>query len=140
MSKSTVFVVEDHQSVLDAISALLATSGYRTQCYLSHEAFLSQLNMPEEEEGCILVDLTAPGVNGRQFMRRLRARGCNLPVIAGTFSATDEEIQAWLSIGVFAVLYKPFETGELLETVQNAMNLSLYFLICSSLTSLLQPF
>jgi two-component system response regulator FixJ len=138
MSKSTVFVVEDHQSVLDAVSELLATSGYRTRCHLSHEAFLSQHDMPEE--GCILIDLTAPGVNGRQFMWRLRARGCNLPVIMAAFSATDEQIQEWLNIGVFAVLYKPFEPGELLETVENAMNLSLYFLICSSLTSLLQPF
>jgi two-component system, LuxR family, response regulator FixJ len=138
MSKSTVFVVEDHQSVLDAVSELLATSGYRTRCYLSHEAFLSQQDLPEE--GCILIDLTAPGVNGREFMWRLRARGCNLPVIMTTFSATDEQIQEWLNIGVFAVLHKPFDPAAFLETVQEAMNLSLYFLICSSLTSLLQPF
>jgi two-component system response regulator FixJ len=138
MTKSTVFVIEDHPSVLDAVSELLATSRYRTRCYLSDEGFLSQHEMPEE--GCILVDLTAPGLNGRQFMWRLRARGCNLPVIMTTFSAADAQIQDWLNIGVFAVVYKPFEPDVFLKTIQDAMDLSTLYLMCSSLTSLLQPF
>jgi FixJ family two-component response regulator len=130
MSKSTVFVIDDHQSVLDAVAALLEVSGYQAKCFPRQEAFFKQRSMPKE--GCILADLTAPEASARQFMRRLRANGCMLPVISASFSTSAELARELQRIGVFAVLKKPFDASDFLEAVQQAMNLSLYALMCGA--------
>lgn len=134
MSKSTVFVIEDHQLVLDAVAKLLEVSGYAPKCFSRHETFFKQRSMPQE--GCLLVDLTVPGVNASQFMRRLRANGCMLPVISASFLTPMELVCELQRLGVFAILKKPFEASEFLETIQQAMKLSLYALMCGTFSAL----
>jgi FixJ family two-component response regulator len=134
MSKSTVFVIDDHQVVLDAVAALLKANGYGSKCFARHETFFKQRSMPRE--GCILVDLAAPGMNARQFMRRLRANGCMLPVISASFSTNAELVRELQRLGVFAILKKPFEAPEFLETIQQAMNLASYALLCGTFSAL----
>jgi FixJ family two-component response regulator len=134
MSKSTVFFSEDHQQVLDAVAALLEASGYASKCFSRHETFFKLRAMPEE--GCILVDLAAPGMNARQFMRRLRSNGCMLPVISASFATPAAAVRELQHLGVFAILKKPFGATEFLDTIQQAMNLSLYALMCGTFSAL----
>jgi FixJ family two-component response regulator len=138
MSKPIVFIVDDHPSVLGAMDALLAVSGYQAQCFLSAEDFLAQHPLPTK--GCLLIDLTMPGIDGPAFMQRLRAEGCHLPVVMTSHLVESDAAQRWLDIGVFAVLNKPFEANDFLTTIHQAMRLSSYALVCGSLKSLLAAF
>ncbi len=58
----TVFLVDDDASFLRGIDRLLRGSGYATECFSSASAFLTSLR--SEANGCALIDLRMPGMDG----------------------------------------------------------------------------
>lgn len=73
--------------------------------------------------GCLLLDLTLPGLQGPQLQAELNRRGARIPVIFlsahGDIPTTVRTIQA----GALDFLTKPVEGGRLLERVACAMEL-----------------
>jgi FixJ family two-component response regulator len=131
MDIPTVYVVDDDPAVLRAVAALLEVSGYRTQGFLSAREFLTQPQVPQE--GCLVIDLTMPGIDGPVFMHLLRAFGSPIPVIMGSHGVRPADVQRWLQMGISAVLDKPFDAGDFFRAVQQAMNLSTYAKLCATL-------
>jgi FixJ family two-component response regulator len=134
MCKLIVYVVDDSRLVLSAVEALLTVSGYAARCFLSPYGFLASRSRPND--GCLVIDFTAPVIDPAAFMGRLRSEGRHLPVIMATFMFDRAKTQTWLKHGVFAVVEKPFDATDFLGTVEQALNLSPFGAACSSLSSL----
>lgn len=77
-----VFIVEDDQSVRDALGLLLGMEGHQVSLFADAESFLKAYR--PDWRGCLLIDIRMPGMDGLMLQRRLREIGCRIPVIVMT--------------------------------------------------------
>jgi two-component system, LuxR family, response regulator FixJ len=134
MSKPIVYVVDSDRLVLLAVEALLNSAGHEARCFLSPQGLLSYRR--RSGEACVVIDLTDPGIDAPAFMRELRTQGRHLPVIMATFMFDPKVAQKWLQQGVFAIVEKPFDGDEFLETIDQALSSPAIAAACSSLKTL----
>ena len=64
-----VFVVDDDPAVLSSIEAHLTAQSYDVQCFASAEEFIAQHH--PTHVGCVVIDLSAPGMGGSELIRHL---------------------------------------------------------------------
>ena len=86
----TVVLVDDDQSVRDALKWLIESVDLRVDTYASATEFLDSFD--PAAPGCLVLDVRMPGMSGLELQEILTAHRCGLPVII--ISATGE-------IGIF---------------------------------------
>jgi FixJ family two-component response regulator len=114
-----VFVVDDDESVRDALARQIALLGYRVECFSAPEDVLVRV---ESRLGdCLLVDLVMPGMNGLELQSALAGRGCTMPTIflsgRGDIPSTVEAIRT----GALDFLEKPVESERLHVAIASAV-------------------
>jgi len=114
-----VLVVEDDDSMRDAIERLLDAGGYRCAAYASAGALLAQ--GVDDDSVCVISDLRMPGMNGLELLAALRARNIALPFILITAHDAPGLRRQALSDGATAYLAKPFRGTVLLDAVRAAV-------------------
>ena len=77
MSLKHVHVVEDEEAIRRATQMMLRILGYEVQTHVSGVAFLEAL--PNLPEGCVLLDIRMPEMDGLEVQRRLKAAGTDPP-------------------------------------------------------------
>ena len=118
-----VYVVDDDEAVRDALALLLETAGFAVQGFASAQAFLSVCSA--ETQGCIILDVKMPEMEGSALHRELLRRGILLPVIFLTaYGSITQSVQA-IKAGAVDFLTKPVEGTLLLERVREAMSQNL---------------
>ena len=115
-----VFVVDDDDSMREAIARLLGAAGYSHGSFASAEDFLASDAI--EDTACVVSDLRLPGMSGLALLAELRARGVRAPLILITAhdrpGLGDEARRA----GAAACLAKPFPGAVLLDSVKAAIS------------------
>jgi two-component system, cell cycle response regulator DivK len=119
--KPLVLVVEDNPDNRKLAAWLLEDAGYPFLCVNTAEEGLQALL--ERPVGIALMDVSLPGMDGKEATRRLRAdpRWRDLPVIAVTAHATTAEVEAILASGVSAIVTKPIEEAALLRAMASLL-------------------
>ncbi|OYV59229.1 MAG: DNA-binding response regulator, partial [Acidiphilium sp. 21-62-4] len=116
----TVFIVDDDQGVRDALSMLLETSGYAVKTFPGAEAFLEFIN--PERQGCIILDVHMPVVDGPSLQEELQRRGIQLPVIfLSAFSNIPVTVRT-IKAGAIDFLTKPVDGNQLLDRIEDAFS------------------
>jgi len=113
----TILVVDDDDAIVEALTELLVGEGYRVVSAGNGNDALAQLE--KENPNLVLADSIMPVVDGPGFVQRVRAlpEFRSLPVVV--MSASPEGVTlAARTIGVSAVLSKPFELDEMLAMIQ----------------------
>jgi FixJ family two-component response regulator len=116
--RSTVLVVEDDDSMREAIDTLLTLSGYRTLLFESAEAMLAEDAI--EPPLCVISDLNLPAMSGLDLMIELRRRSRPTPVIIITaFESLESPStrQEAMRRGAVAYMAKPFPSSALLTAI-----------------------
>lgn len=114
---STVLVVEDDDSMREAIHALLSLSGYRTLLFGSAEAMLAEGAI--ERPLCVVSDLNLPAMSGLDLMVELRRRSWPTPVIIITGFDSPSTRREAMRRGAVAYMAKPFPSSALLTAIHN---------------------
>lgn len=109
-----ILVVDDMPYLRDVQVLLLSDAGYATTALGSAREALERL--PDLAPDLILLDVSMPGMDGRQFLARLRAtpRWECLPVILTTGRSVEDMARE----NRCDVLPKPFSEAALLDLVQ----------------------
>jgi CheY-like chemotaxis protein len=109
-----ILVVDDMEYLRDVQVLLLNDAGYATTALGSAREALERL--PELNPDLILLDVSMPGMDGRQFLARLRSRPewQRLPVILTTGRSVEDVARE----NRCDVLPKPFSEVALLELVK----------------------
>ena len=112
-----VLIVDDEVPLATMLQELLAIHGYRAAVCHDAEAALERLE--RETFGCVLSDLTMPGMSGTEFAAALLQAHPTLPLClyTGNRLLVDEQQLARLP-NVHALLDKPVETRTLLQNLQ----------------------
>ena len=117
-SEAVVHVVDDDVAVRQSLSFLLASDGWPVRLHESASAFLDGV---KEAAGCIVTDVRMPGIDGIEFLRRLKLRGFALPVIVMTGHADVPLAVEAMKEGAVDFLEKPFDDELLLAAVRSAL-------------------
>ena len=116
-------VVDDDQDFLDGLRFLLDAQGWRTAGYRSAQAFLTA-DAPSVP-GCLVLDIRMPGMSGIELQEEIKRRGIDLPIIILTGHADIDSAVRTLKMGAVDFLQKPVSPQAFLESVEEAVKLSL---------------
>ncbi|SRR6266702_136126 len=109
-----ILIVDDNPAVLDMVSWALELDGYEP--FEAQDGSEGLRCVKDHCPDLILLDFTMPGMDGIEFMRRLRAVGDSTPII---IISTHVEEQAWcIENGVEYFVAKPFHVRNLLDIVK----------------------
>lgn len=116
--EQTIFVVDDDPSILKAISRLLGVEGFRVVTFDSPHSFLDAYNA--KARGCILLDVTMPGLNGIELQRALMEKHCTLPIVFLTGCGDIPTSVKAMKHGAIDFLTKPVEDHALIGAIRTA--------------------
>ena len=112
-----VAVVDDDESVRDAVRFLLETVDYAVRAY---ESPLRMLGDGWRNLDCLVVDQHMPGMTGLEMLGRMRADGVRLPVVLITGSISPDLERRAAELGA-RVLVKPLVEDDLLAVIDEAI-------------------
>jgi FixJ family two-component response regulator len=118
-SDPIVYVVDDDESVRDAVKRLIASVGLRVQTFGSTHEFLSAKR--PEAPSCLVLDVRLPDSSGLELQRDLGAAGVEIPIIFITGHADVPMTVRAMKAGAVEFLTKPFRGQELLDAIQDAI-------------------
>lgn len=118
---ATILVVENETSNRLLIERVLSTRGYRCLSATNGREALDILD--RQPVDLILTDLSMPVLDGYRATQLIRARPGleQVPIVAVTAFALNDENEAARQIGCTEYLTKPFKPRQLLEVVDRLL-------------------
>jgi len=119
MSECDVLVIDDEPVVRDAVRRVLEAHGLRVATAADARAGLGHPAL----SACrlVLCDLMLPDRSGSAVLQDLARRHPDLPVVLITGYATPDHAQRAREAGAAGFLAKPFDAGELMQCVRQAL-------------------
>ncbi len=114
-----VLVVDDDESVREAIRDLLESVDLRVALFRSPAAFL-QSDLPDAPS-CIVLDVRLPGQSGLELQAELAREDIRVPIIFLTGHGDVPMTVRALKAGAIDFLEKPFRDQDLLDAVSAAL-------------------
>ncbi len=121
MMQSTVFVVDDHEAVRDALLTLLDSVGIAALGFKDGESFLDQLK--PEHAGCALLDVRMQGIGGLMLARQMRERQFELPIVFISAHGDVRLAVEAMRLGAQDFIEKPFRDQDVIDRVQRCFEL-----------------
>ena len=111
-----ILVVDDDQESRDLLCEVLEANGYTALAVADGLAARETLNR-DPEYRIVIADLQMPLESGLELLRKLRQQKSQHEIILMSSFMSSAEKTAAKALGVHALLDKPFQITELLETV-----------------------
>lgn len=112
-----VHLVDDDAGIRRSVSFMLKTSGHRVESYESGAEILK--NATHLDEGCILLDIRMPGMDGLEVQRALQEHGVKFPVIIIMTGHGDVGLAVRvMKAGAVDFIEKPFAKETLLGSLE----------------------
>lgn len=116
----TVFVIDDDAGVRASIQGLLKAAGLRSQSFGTAQEFLDRKG--PDVPGCLILDVSLPGINGMDFQRVLADTGIRIPIIFITGHGDIPMTVKAMKSGAVEFLTKPFADQDVLAAVRQALD------------------
>lgn len=104
-----VFVIDDDQSVREALESLLRSVGLKVHAFATTQDFLQSAR--PDAPGCLVLDVRLPGLSGLDFQRELAKTDSSLPIIFitghGDIPMTVRAIKVDQAHGFLPLLLEP---------------------------------
>jgi FixJ family two-component response regulator len=114
-----IAIVDDDESVREALSDLVTEFGFRVAAFASAEDFLRSTH--EEKTRCLILDVALPGMSGPDLQAALRAHHNRVPIVFITAQQESGIRPRLLDQGAVECLSKPFSDAALLSALNAAI-------------------
>lgn len=114
-----VSIVDDDESVREALPDLVKEFGFSVEAFSSAEDFLASDHIGST--ACLILDVAMPGMTGPELHRELARRGQPIPTIFITALKDDTVRPRLIERGAVDCLFKPFSD----DALQDALNAAL---------------
>lgn len=118
-SDATVFLVDDDESLREALAWLLESVDLNVETYPNANAFLESLD--DDQPGCLVVDMRMPGMSGLALQRHLKDSAIEIPVIIITGHGDVPMCVEAFQNGAFSFLEKPVNHQKFLDEIFRAL-------------------
>jgi two-component system, LuxR family, response regulator DctR len=119
MNKSRIYILDDQQEVVDLAALFLTGLDVDLRKYTNPEKMLADFD--GAVDGCLIVDLQMPNLNGIQVLERLRGWLPMFPVLFVTAFADIPLTVSIMQAGAFDLIQKPFSRDDLVKRVMLAL-------------------
>ena len=116
---ANIVIVEDEEDILELLEYHLAKEGFETVGFLNTKSVVQLLD--EEDVDLLIMDRNLPGVEGSEFVNKLREDGIDTPVIFLSAKDKDEDIEEGFLRGGDDYITKPFNMKELILRVRSIL-------------------
>ncbi len=120
-SLEKILIVDDDPNLLRLLGIRLSAAGYEIASAANAKIALGMLESFHPQ--LVISDLRMEGMDGLALFDQIREQYPNLPVIIMTAHGTIPDAINATKQGVFSFLTKPFESLQLLQTVEQAIRL-----------------
>ena len=120
--KAVIAIVDDDQSVREALTSLVRSLGYVAMAFECAQDLLKSSR--RRNVSCMIADVQMPGMTGLELYERLVASGEPIPTILITAFPDERARQHALQAGVNCYLPKPFSEDELLACIRSILGTS----------------
>jgi FixJ family two-component response regulator len=117
--RSLIAVVDDDESVREAIKGLMHALGFCAEAFASAEDFLNSRDL--NRTACLVADVNMPGMTGPELHRHLVASDKRIPTILITAYLNEHVRSRALADGVICFLKKPFAEDDLLSCIRSVL-------------------
>lgn len=117
--RALVVVVDDDESVREALPELLRQCGYASSAFSSASEFLASDVIGRT--ACLILDIAMLGMSGIELYRELVRRGQAIPTVFITAHVDATDRARLLQEGAVECLFKPFSETDLLDAVTRAL-------------------
>src|SRR5215471_7328417 len=120
MSKRSILVVDDDQSVRSYLSDFLSSCGYTVECAESGDQAVTRLSAGYVPS-LIVLDIVMPGINGIEVLENVKRINAPIPVIILSAGGQTKTVVEAMKVGASDFLVKPFEEQELELAIENVL-------------------
>jgi FixJ family two-component response regulator len=119
-AKAAVFVVDDDESVREALGGLLRSAGYAVETFASAQEFLAR--PPADVPGCLVLDVGLPDLSGLDLQQRMADMNREIPIVFITGRGDVPTSVRAMKAGAVEFLTKPFGERDLLDAIGQAID------------------
>ena len=119
----SILIVDDEPNYQIVLSELLKDEGY--EVFTADSAIDALPIVRNTDLDLILTDMKMPGMDGIEFLQKIKEFNRELPVILITAYAEVERAVEAMHLGAFTYLAKPFSNQQLLASARKAMEQAL---------------
>ncbi len=112
-------IVDDDESVREALPDLLRELGFAVEAFSSAEEFLA--SGASSRTSCLVLDVRMPGMSGLELERELTHRQQSIPIVVITAHADETLRPRLIAGGAVDCLSKPFSETALLDAINAAL-------------------
>jgi two-component system response regulator FixJ len=117
--QQTIYIVDDDDAVRDSARAVLESHLFMVEDFDSGASFLDRCR--DGVEGCLVLDINMPGLDGFAVLRELAAPRPGLPVVVITARADSTTEARARAAGAAALVEKPFAGDQLVDAVRKVI-------------------
>ena len=117
-----ISIVDDDESVRQALKSLIDSVGFRAEVFHSGEEFLKSPYLLQTD--CLIADVRMPGMSGLELQERLSAAGSSIPIVFISAHEDKEARARGLRAGAIDFLQKPFSEDSLLGAISVCLDKS----------------
>lgn len=133
-----VFLIDDDDSVREALASIIAEHGLGIQAFSSATQFLESFKSSAKSE-VVVLDMKMPGMTGLELQAKLAELQVYIPIIFISGQSHKEEIIQGLKQGANDFLLKPFKFEDLLISIDKCLKLDLSYKGIKNRYDLLTP-
>lgn len=127
MSILKIYIVDDHQMLIDGLKALLSGEEGISLVGETVSAKTALKEIPEYRPDIVLTDINMPEMDGIELTRELKKKFPEIKVIALSMFGERETISDMLKAGVSGYILKNTGKQELLKAIEKVANGGVYF-------------
>jgi FixJ family two-component response regulator len=114
-----VFVVDDDESVREALASLIRSANMRVEVFSSEQAFLTR--PPVDAPCCLVLDVRLQGASGLDLQRRLKELNTEIPIVFITGHGDVPTSVTAMKAGAIEFLLKPLADVDVLDAIDRAV-------------------
>ena len=118
MTEPQVFLVDDNVGIRCLLISALSRRGVRTQAFESGQDFLDYYT---DEPGCLVLDLSMPGMDGLELQQELAKSNVDIPILFITGHGDIAQSVKAMKAGAMDFFEKPFNLNALLQRIDEAI-------------------
>ena len=116
-----VFLVDDDTDFRESMQWLLSSAGYEV---ISASSAIEFLEAYQGEQGCLLLDVRMPSINGLALQQIIQERNIQLPIILISGHGDIPMAVNAIKAGALDFVEKPFDDRHLLNLVSKALDIA----------------
>ena len=110
-----ILVIEDEKLLADSIKSMLERKGFQVECVYDGESGKEYALLGIYD--LLILDVMIPKLSGLDVARQVRTQRCGTPILMLTARSDVQDRIAGLNAGADYYLTKPFDSGELLASI-----------------------